>query len=185
MNCLTPPLDGLAQRLWWRCNEVVQGGVWSSPQSLVRASTQALEDFQMAKEVREPSLMVGMRHISDRWTAPPLGWMKANWDAAIDHNQGMMGGAVVIRDHWGNLIVARSWCRKGRFDPLAVEAYAAGMALKTCRVMSYEKVQFEGDAKVVMDAVNSGEIDRGRIGHVVEDLRAEMTWSINWKMSYV
>jgi hypothetical protein len=41
--------------------------------------------------------------------------------------------------------------------------------------MRYEKVQFEGDAKVVVDAVNSGEIDRRRIGH----LRAE-----SWKMRY-
>jgi ribonuclease HI len=77
------------------------------------------------------------------------------------------------------------WCRKGRLDPVAAEAYAAGMALKTCRALRYELVQFEGDAKLVVDAVNSGEIDRGRIGHVVEDLRAEMTWSISWKMGYV
>jgi ribonuclease HI len=62
-----------------------------------------------------------------------------------------------------------------------VEAYAAGiMALKTCRAMRYEKVQFEGDAKVVVDAVNSGEIDRRRIGH----LRAE-SWKMRYKYAWV
>ena len=68
---------------------------------------------------------------------------------------------MVIHDHWGSLIVARSWCWKGRLDPLAVEAIAVGMVLKTCKALRYEKVQFEGDAKIVVDAVNSEEVDRG------------------------
>jgi ribonuclease HI len=88
---------------------------------------------------------------------------------------------VVILDHWGSLIVAQSWCKKGKLDPLAVEAVAVGMALKTCKALRYEKVQFERDAKIVVDAINNGEVDRGRIGHVVEDLRAEVKWSTSWR----
>jgi ribonuclease HI len=42
-------------------------------------------------------------------------------------------------------------------------------ALKTCKALRYEKVQFERDAKIVVDAINNGEVDRGRIGHVVEE----------------
>ena len=69
---------GLARCLWLRHNEVVHGGVWSSPQSLVQAITLAFEDFQMAKEMREPSSAVGMGCNLGHWTAPPFGWMKVN-----------------------------------------------------------------------------------------------------------
>jgi hypothetical protein len=68
-----------------------------------------------------------------KWMAPPQGWYKANWDAAIVKNIGRMGFGVVIRDHKGLMCVSKSITRQGFLDPKVAEASAAFLAIQLCR----------------------------------------------------
>lgn len=42
--------------------------------------------------------MPGANPDYSRWTKPPVGWLKTNWDAAIDVKGKKMGLGVVVRD---------------------------------------------------------------------------------------
>jgi hypothetical protein len=69
---------------------------------------------------------------------------------------------------------------------MVVEVFAAGLAVRTCKALGYTtKVHFEGDAKVVVDSINGEKVDRGRLGHLVADLQADVKTLENWKMTFV
>ncbi|GLT55374.1 hypothetical protein SLA2020_285030 [Shorea laevis] len=42
------------------------------------------------------------------WQAPPAGYVKLNWDAAVDEGNRRMGIGVIARDHTGEVVVTVS-----------------------------------------------------------------------------
>jgi hypothetical protein len=122
-----------------------------------------------------PPIKVNGEVAEGRWRVPLEGWVKANWD--------VVGG--LLRDHQGNLIAAQSWAREGRLDPKAVQLFAAGVAIKTCKALGYTMVHFEGDAKVVVDEVNGEGVDRSRTGHLVAEIKAKLSNFNGWKFTFV
>jgi ribonuclease HI len=103
--------------------------------------------------------------------APPYGWFKANWDAAVGAKSDCVGLGVIIRDHCGNMVAAKSLTRRGLLEPAAAEALAALMAIQLARALGLRNLYLEGDAKIVIDAVLSSEPDWSRKGILVEDIR--------------
>jgi ribonuclease HI len=176
---------GIARRLWMRRNEVVFGGSLASPQALLQATHRTIEDYQLAQGLQEKSLPDMTVPHQTIWTAPPPGWFKANWDASLDSQRGLMGCAVVVRDHVGKMTVAKCTLRKGCPSPLVAEALAALMGMRLCREMGLQKVEFEGDAKTIVEAMNHGAEDRSSLGMILEDLKGEATLFQHWKMSFI
>lgn len=59
------------------------------------------------------------------------------------------------------------------------------MAIQLAREMGLTQVCLEGDAKIIVDAVNSREPDWSRSGHLVDDIRTELAAISCWSMVYV
>jgi ribonuclease HI len=98
------------------------------------------------------------------------------------------GGGVLVRDSQGKVVEARYmfYARiEGVFSPTVAESLAALDAIDLCRNVGLTKVHLEGDAKIIIDAVNCEEADWSRLGHVVEDIKAELCWFNQRKMSFV
>lgn len=100
--------------------------------------------------------------------------MKANWDAALDNLNGRTGSGVVVHDSNGTMTAAQCSYRQGLLALLTSEVSTALMAVKLCRALGDTQVHLEGDAKVVVDAINSLGLDQSRLGHVVEDVRVDV-----------
>jgi hypothetical protein len=78
-----------------------------------------------------------------------------------------VGLGAVIGDHQGRMWAAKSLTRLGLLDPLAAETIVATMAAILCNEMGIRQVQPKGDAKEVVDAVNSSlPDDSGTAGHL-------------------
>ena len=73
----------------------------------------------------------------------------------MDKKNWYMGLGAVVRDHLGTMCAAKSLSRQGFLDPTSVEAMAALMAAQLCNVLGLLRIQLEGDAQVVVGAVNS------------------------------
>ena len=116
-------------------------------------------------------------------TAP--GWLKANWDASNEKNQGRMGFGVVVRNERGEVITAQCQSALGLFDPAMAEARAALLVVHLCREHGFIRVHFEGDAQIVVNAINSQEVYWSRMGLLVDDLRGEIQTIQPWRMSFV
>jgi ribonuclease HI len=99
------------------------------------------------------------------------GWVKANWDAALDSKTRRMGFGVIVREHNGNVKVMQSKLLRGFLPLFAAEAQVVLVAIHLCAEMGFPKVYLEGDAKGVVDGVLSREKNNGQYGHVMEDIK--------------
>lgn len=114
------------------------------------------------------------------WKKPPVGWVKANWDAGVNHKTGEVGLGAVIRDHQGMMWVAKSMTRRGFLEPVA-----ATMAADLCREMGFRHVMLEGDAQVVINAVKSPFPDDSGTGHLTADLRVALSSIPDWEVGHI
>ncbi|XP_059441935.1 uncharacterized protein LOC132174268 [Corylus avellana] len=153
---------GLARRIWLRRNDVLHGGSFSHPNVIMQLATRALDVFKNAQ-----------------------GWFKVNWDASLERKAGRMGFGVVIRDPSGRMIGARCMARSGCLALAGAETMAALMAIQQCKELGLTHVHLEGDANVIIDAVNCEVTDRSRMGHIVEDIKVEVQAFSQWQMTFV
>ncbi|XP_059436591.1 uncharacterized protein LOC132169595 [Corylus avellana] len=175
---------GLARRILLRRNEVVHGGDLIHPSVLLRLTTNAITEYHLATATEEPAQVSIVEHPS-RWMAPYAGWLKMNWDAALNHSQGYTGFGLVLRDSRGHLVAAQCVSKPGVLTPSGAELTGALMAVYFCKSLGLTRVQFEGDAQAAVDDINSSVRDMSSLGHVVDDIRTELQGVSLWKFTFV
>lgn len=72
----------LARLIWLRRNAFIFRDEFVSPGSLVLAAKEALETFSLVHKQESIEASPGIS--LEVWHKPPVGWMKLNWDAALD-----------------------------------------------------------------------------------------------------
>ncbi|XP_018831004.1 uncharacterized protein LOC108998763 [Juglans regia] len=87
------------------------------------------------------------------WQAPPVDWFKINWDGAVDKAKGLIGIGVVIRDSFGQVIVAMRQGKKLYPDPLLAKSYGALQAVKVAWEIGLHQIILEGDSLQVTKAL--------------------------------
>ena len=176
---------GLARHIWLRRNDVIHGGKFVHPGKIILQTRKATTEFQQAQVVGE----VEQHHSSVQgpsgWSAPSPGWVKANWDAALDPKGGRMGYGAVVQDHTRHVIAACSMVQTGFLSPESAKARAALMALHLCKDMGFTQIQLEGDALRVIEAVRDTAESRSRIGNLVADIQAALQEFTHWQIDYV
>lgn len=91
---------------------------------------------------------------------PPLAnWTKLNFDGACDHKQQIVGLGAVIRDALRTLRGAMTIPCVLPLSPLATEVVALLNRLKYCRKLGLSKIETEGDALTVLQALDATGID--------------------------
>lgn len=175
----------IAWKIWMRRNDVVHGNFFVHPTELVQCARSNLDEFLQVTEGSTTQNLVSADARLRSWSAPLTGWLKANWDASFEKHHGWMGFGVVVRDERGFVVAAQVKTFLDSFDPSVAEARAALMAIQLCKEMGFMHVLFEGDAKVVIDGVNSSASDWSRIGLLVKDIRREIQAIQQWRMSFI
>jgi hypothetical protein len=80
--------------------------------------------------------------------------LKANWDAALDCKNMMLGLGVVVRDHAGVVQAALSTTVQYITDPTIAEALVAWKAVRFCCDLGLPRVLFKGDSMQVVSTLN-------------------------------
>jgi hypothetical protein len=99
----------IARRLWFRRNDVVHGGYFSHPNEVIGTATALMTEYRSAPipvHVEREALNGSVEPLMVKWSPPPVGVVKANWDVAVDMKNGKLGYGCVIRDSGGNLQAA-------------------------------------------------------------------------------
>jgi ribonuclease HI len=160
-----------ARRVWLRRNDVVHGGAMTHPAQVMRDAQTALEDFQRANG----SAIIEVspeRHIDEiRWTPPPETMIKINFDATLNGRYGTVGLGILARDAGGRVQGAYSVTLKVTVLASDAEALAALYAVFYAKERNFSGVLFEGDAQVIVNAMNSLQPCNSSYGHFIEDAR--------------
>lgn len=106
-----------------------------------------------------------------KWSPPPVGLYKANFDAALFDNSELARIGAVVRDSSGNIMGALS--QKISRPQLVehAEALAACRAMILVKELMLFQVCFEGDCQRVIHAINAPGACRTLFGHIIEEIR--------------
>jgi hypothetical protein len=92
---------------------------------VVQEVREFLEEFKKANANEHEGQPENGEMTHHKWKAHPAGLQKVNWDVAVDNNNGRLGMRIIVRDHGGFVLTARSLTKMGNLEPVAVEAWAA------------------------------------------------------------
>lgn len=166
-----------ARKIWFRRNTWLHEGKFEHPNMLVQSAQRAVEEIQSLHQSREES----PTGIMEKWQKPEEGWLKLNCDAACDHQQGYMGMGVILRNHTGQVMAARSSTKMGFFEPAVAEAMSLLHGIFLCKELGVQNLIVEGDAQTVIKALQEGSHTGARFGHIVDDMRLALQEMIRWR----
>ncbi|CAL1412340.1 unnamed protein product [Linum trigynum] len=153
-------------RIWCSRNWVVFEGKQFGFPALMCQFHQQYEEWVglPVEKAPQPSVLLGDNMGLD----VPRG-VVCMWGGAVRPGSHLAGGIVLLSTDRELLLV------KGvQFhlleDPMAVELLVLREAFLWCLGNGFTNVQFEGDAKVIIDKINQGEARDNRVGDVLEEV---------------
>lgn len=87
-----------------------------------------------------------------------------------------MGVGIVLRDHNERVTTVRSFTRLGFLEPTTAKAMVNVHAAQFCKEMGVHNAILEGDAEVIIKALQAEGQNGSRYGQLVEDARL-IRWS--------
>lgn len=118
------------------------------------------------------------------WVKPQHEEVKITVDAAIFQDKGVSGFGIVVRNHDGCLILAKSLTKPEIMNPTLAEAIAVKEALSWTMEMGWSSVTIESDCLVVIQLMRSDAPMRSRLGRVIEDCREIVRYN-NVRLSFI
>ncbi|KAF5454970.1 hypothetical protein F2P56_024595 [Juglans regia] len=119
-----------------------------------------------------------------KWRPPGKNCFKANWDVAFDIKQRKMGIEIIIRDDKGEVMAAYCGSKGNVEQPSTAKCFALRKAIELYSDLSLNKVILEGDAQIIVKAVNEPNEDLSFYGSIIEDLKLFLITCSNWTMQY-
>jgi ribonuclease HI len=107
-----------------------------------------------------------------------------NWDAALDSVNRRMGVGILVRDHLGMVIAARSHTLVFLTEPVVAEAIAALHAVEFSRDLGLPRIVLEGDSLQVVTAVQDLRPTWSRYGHITADIRTILKGFRSWQVCH-
>ncbi|XP_059455112.1 uncharacterized protein LOC132185342 [Corylus avellana] len=144
----------------------------------------AMQDYENANAVEDKKIMERREQLP-RWGKPARGWMKVNVDSALNKKEGKMGFGLVMRDHEGRVIVAKSIVRLGKWDSAAAEALAAYFGVISGHEQGVQQLILEGDAKQITEAIKDEGQNLSLLGQLIKDVRFGLNAIPMWNVEHV
>ena len=121
-----------------------------------------------------------------KWSPPPPGMYKTNFDCAVFEDSGEAGIGVVIRNFAGEVMASLSEKIPLPATVEAVEMLAARRAVKFVQEVGLAESIFEGDSQSVILALQRNTMVNSGIGHLVKDVLSSVNslWRCSFSHTY-
>ncbi|XP_042968991.1 uncharacterized protein LOC122301662 [Carya illinoinensis] len=96
---------------------------------------------------------------TQRWRKPEDSRFKANFDATYDAKRQKMGAGIIVIGRNGDVMASMAIPIYHVTSPFIAESYAIWKTIDMCTRLGFREVVLEGDAKVVINIVNTKEED--------------------------
>jgi hypothetical protein len=171
-------LIGVARGIWFRRNKFVFEGTFTHPDEVYTVAVRFIREYKESKQLDQSVLMQpvkGSSNSSDTitWSPPSNGFIKLNWDAAINKIKGWIGLSIIARDNLGNCLGVRSLTKILQVDAKTAESLAALEAVLFAREAGFLDAIFEGDVAHVIAEINSNPPYLSRSSHILESIHVE------------
>ena len=147
-------------------------------------ATTQIENYDKAEQGRRVRVVNHSKFGGTTWKAPKVGFIKLNWDAALDERRQRMGFGFIARDHEGNVITAMSGSIPNISCPSVAEALGAWKSVGMCLSLDFSKIILEGDALEVVNALKKEGLYWCSYGIVVNDTKVLLSTFREWEVSH-
>ncbi|GAU48814.1 hypothetical protein TSUD_99860 [Trifolium subterraneum] len=89
-----------------------------------------------------------------RWEKPTLGWVKCNVDVAFVPGSGRTSAGLCFRNNRGQVMAGMTQWQQTVISPVEGEAWVLLLAMEEARHKGLDRVQFESDSKVLVEAIH-------------------------------
>ncbi|XBH82826.1 hypothetical protein VPH35_071399 [Triticum aestivum] len=154
---------------WWNNrNKVREGELPVEVAELTRrAMSNTLEYMQLFTPKTKP--------VPDcKWQPPPHDRVKINLDGAFTPGENFVSWGVVIRDHTGEVLLARDGRTDNTADPFAAEMIAMSQAISMAVDVGAHRAIFETDSKLLQEALDFTKADASSHAAIIEDIKFQL-----------
>ena len=171
---LEPPFDmelfsTTCWAIWHRRNKVRLNQPMDKADHIPVFAREYLQEFQSSQTIH---LLNFSTQQQTQWRKPTACGFKVNYDGTVFAKTAEAGIGVVVRKANGSPMATLS--QKIRF-PLSVEAteaMAARRAVRFALELGLTEVEFEGDSRVITDALTGEKYSHADFGVIIEDTKA-------------
>ena len=146
-----------AHLIWMRRNKWVFDGEFQPLAVVMKLAHEQLNAYKDAELSRQVHLPTTQIPVIQRWTKPPYGVIKLNWNAAVNEERQMIGVGIIGRDHNDHIYLVFTACRRFITDPTSAEAMATWTLADICVKLGFNDAILESDALEVVQALNKEE----------------------------
>lgn len=171
-NAISENIIMIAWSLWYRRNDVCWSNGPKDPGTVIRRAKNVHTDWSKLEDLRNRLESTNSLVCDNLWHYPPVGFLKCNTDAAIFLSEAKAGIGIVFRNDQGMLINARSIPFEGMPDVRECEAMALLQGMTLAVDSGFQRVLFETDARVVVDAIHTLDDDISEFGDIIGRTRS-------------
>ena len=153
--------------IWARRNQIRVGDKVLPIEKINFTTLENLQEFQLASSTPHhapPTFKPA------KWSPPPPGWMKVNFDGATFSSKGLAGLGAIIRNDQVLVMAAYTHSIPLPTSVETVEVLAARSAICLAKDLNFSKVIFEGDSEIIIKTINKGELMSSSFGHILNDI---------------
>ena len=158
----------IAALIWSQQNQLRVGEASVPFDRICSLAVDNLQEFQRASSLPlRPSPSVSPA----KWSPPPSGWLKANFDGVTFPSKNLAGLGAIIRNNNGLVMAAFSQPIPLPTSIETVEVLAACSAMCLARELNVDQVIFEGKVEVIIKALNFGGFSSSSFGHIIRVIK--------------
>ncbi|XVF19068.1 hypothetical protein REPUB_Repub11eG0078500 [Reevesia pubescens] len=167
--------------MWNSRNDEVHNQRNNTPLEVSIFARRFVEEFQQVQEKHDSIISAEVTE----WQKPKVNFVKANFDGALNVDEGFGGTRVIIRDEYGLVVSACSRFHNGVWDPKVAECLAMLDAINLAKDMGFQRVIFEGDAAQVVRFLNKPGDDLSVVGNLIMERNQNLRFFLFTEVKHV
>ncbi|GAU50366.1 hypothetical protein TSUD_284640 [Trifolium subterraneum] len=120
-----------------------------------------------------------------RWEKPALGWVKCNVDIAFVSGSGKTAVGLCFRDNSRQFMAGMTQWKQNVISSIEGEAWALLLTMEEARHRGLDRVQFESDSKVLIEAIHMKRRGNFELVSTVHDILSFMSSFLNFEVKFV
>ncbi|GAU38029.1 hypothetical protein TSUD_395890 [Trifolium subterraneum] len=119
-----------------------------------------------------------------RWEKPALGWVKCNVDVAFVPGSGRTSVGLCFRNNRGQVMAGMTQWQQTVMSSVEGEAWTLLLAMEEARYKGLDRVQFESDSKVLVEAIHMKRRGNSEFLSIVHDIISFMSSFLNFEVKF-
>ncbi|GAU41436.1 hypothetical protein TSUD_98320 [Trifolium subterraneum] len=155
------------------------------PRQIGRHAFDAWNDWYSVHKLQSNNVSGTTEADMVRWEKPALDWVKCNVDAAFVAGSGRTSVELCFRDNSGHFMAGMTQWQQTVISSIEGEAWALLLAMEEARHRGLDRVQFESDSKVLIEAIHMQRRGNSEFLSIVHDILSLMSSFINFEVKFV